>query len=58
VRGCCKYVKFINKIELYEPLYVLLVWVTLFVFEFHTTISDIIDAEFEKRIEVLKRMSD
>jgi hypothetical protein len=42
--------KFINKIELYESLYVLLVWVTPFVFEFHTAISDIVGVEFGKRI--------
>jgi hypothetical protein len=48
VLGCYKYVKFINKIELYEPLYVLLVWV--FVFEFHTAISDIVEVEFEKSV--------
>jgi hypothetical protein len=48
--GCCKYVKFINKIELYELLFVLLVWITLFVFEFHTAISDIIEVEFGKRV--------
>jgi hypothetical protein len=50
VRGCCKHVKFINKIELCEPLYVLLVWITLLVFEFHTAISDIVDVEFRKRV--------
>jgi hypothetical protein len=50
VLGCYKYVKFINKIELCEPLYVLLVWVTLFVFEFHTAISDIVEVEFEKSV--------
>jgi hypothetical protein len=48
VRGCCKYVKFINKIKLYEPLYVLLVWITLFVFEFHTAIFYIVNVEFGK----------
>jgi hypothetical protein len=58
MQGCCKYVKFINKVELYEPLYVLLIWVILFVFEFHTAISDIIDMEFGKRVEVLKTRSD
>jgi hypothetical protein len=58
MQGCCKYVKFINKVELYEPLYVLQILVTLFVFEFHTAISDIIDMEFGKRVEVLKTISD
>jgi hypothetical protein len=43
-------VKFINKIELYEPLYVLLVWITLFVFEFHIAISDIVEVEFGKNV--------
>jgi hypothetical protein len=46
MQTCCKNVKFINKVELYAPLYLLLIWVTLFVFEFHTSISDIIDVEF------------
>jgi hypothetical protein len=50
VLGCYKYVEFINKIELYEPLYVLLVWVTVFVFEFHTTIFDIVEVEFGKMV--------
>jgi hypothetical protein len=39
-------VKFINKIELYEPLHVLLVWVTLIVFEFCIAIFYIIEVEF------------
>jgi hypothetical protein len=55
---CCKYVKFKNKVELYEPLYLLLIWITFFVFELHTAISDIIDMEFGKRVEVLKTRSD
>jgi hypothetical protein len=50
VHGCCKYVKFINKINLFEPLYVLLIWVTLLVFEFHTTIFDIVYVEFGKKV--------
>jgi hypothetical protein len=50
VLGCCKYVKFIIKIELYEPVYVLLIWVTLFVFEFHTAISNIVEVEFGKNV--------
>jgi hypothetical protein len=50
VLGCCKYVKFINKIELYEPLYVLLVLVTLFAFEFHIAIFDIVEVEFGKSV--------
>jgi hypothetical protein len=51
MQGCCKYVKFINKMKLFEPLYVLLVWITLLVFEFHTIISDIVDVEFGKRVD-------
>jgi hypothetical protein len=50
VLGCYKYGKFINKIELYEPLYVLLVWIILFVFEFYTAIFDIVEVEFEKSV--------
>jgi hypothetical protein len=50
VQGCCKYVEFINKINLFEPLYVLLVWIMLFVFEFHIAISDIVDVEFGKGV--------
>jgi hypothetical protein len=46
VLGCCKYVNFVIKIELYELLYVLVVWVTLFVFEFYIAISDIVEVEF------------
>ena len=45
-----KYVKFKNKIELYEPLYILLVWVTLFVFTVHNAISNIIEVEVGKRV--------
>jgi hypothetical protein len=45
-------VKFMNKIELYEPLYVLLVWITLFAFEFHTAISYIVEDEFEKSVGI------
>jgi hypothetical protein len=41
---------FINEIELNEPLYVLLVWITLFVFEFHIAIFDIIEVELGKSI--------
>jgi hypothetical protein len=58
MQGCCKDVKFMNKVELYEPLYLFLIWVTMFVFEFHTAIFDIIDMEFGKRVEVLKTISD
>jgi hypothetical protein len=58
MQGCCKYVKFINKIELYEPLYLLLIWITVFVFELYIAISNIIDMEFGKRVEVLKTISD
>jgi hypothetical protein len=58
MQGCCKYVKFINKVELYEPLYVLQILVTLFVFEFQTAISDVMDMEFGKRVEVLKTIND
>jgi hypothetical protein len=43
-------VKFINKIELYETLYVILIWVTLFVFEFYIAISDIVEVEFGKSV--------
>jgi hypothetical protein len=50
VLGCCKYVKFIIKIELYELLYVLVVWVTVFVFEFYIAISDIVEVEFGKNV--------
>jgi hypothetical protein len=50
VLGCYKYVKFIDKIALCEPLYVLLIWITLFVFEFHIAISDIVEVEFEKSV--------
>jgi hypothetical protein len=58
MQGCCKYVKFINKVELYEPLYVVQILVTLFVFEFQTAISDVMDMEFGKRVEVLKKIND
>jgi hypothetical protein len=58
MQGCCKYVKFINKVELYEPLYVVQILVTLFVFEFQTAISDVMDMEFGKRVEVLKTIND
>jgi hypothetical protein len=42
--------KFIIKIELYELLYVLVVWITLFVFEFYIAISDIVEVEFRKNV--------
>jgi hypothetical protein len=50
VLGCYKYVKFIDKIDLCEPLYVLLIWITLFIFEYHIAISDIVEVEFEKSV--------
>jgi hypothetical protein len=58
MQGCCKYEKFINKVELYEPLYVVQILVTLFVFEFQTAISNVMDMEFGKRVEVLKTIND
>ena len=42
--------KFIIKIELYEPLYVLVIWVILFVFVFYIAISDIVEVEFGKNV--------
>ena len=42
--------KIIIKIELYEPLYVLVVWVILFVFVFYITIFDIVEVVFGKKV--------
>ena len=42
--------KFIIKIKLYEPLYVLVVWVMLFVFVFFIAISNIVEVVFGKSV--------